>query len=147
MEGGRGGYGYNQGMNGGGGWNQGGGNRDMPNLAALGSSLGLGQGGQGQGNVNPLNMGALTMPMLAALSQAGWGLLGNLQQQQNQDGGQGSGGYNQGNQAPQGAHHGNAPPPNNANMGPGGWGSNSGGGWGDGNQGGSWGPAQGRSGG
>ncbi|KAB7495578.1 TAR DNA-binding protein 43 [Armadillidium nasatum] len=143
MDGGRGGYGYNQGMNGG-GWNQGG-NRDMPNLAALGTSLGLGQG-QGQGNVNPLNMGALTMPMLAALSQAGWGLLGNLGG--NQDGNQGSGGgYNQGGQPPQGGPHGNAPPPNNANMGPGGWGSNSGGGgWGDGNQGGSWGPSQGRSG-
>lgn len=92
--------GYGQGMNNGGNWNQGG-NRDMPNLAALGTSLGLGgsgQGGQGGGqNVNPLNMGALTMPMLAALSQASWGLLGNLQQQ-NQDGSQPQGGYNQGGQ-------------------------------------------------
>ena len=105
---------------GGGGWNQGG-PRDMPN--------GIGQG-QGNGG-NPLNMGALTMPMLAALSQAGWGLLGNLQQQQNQD--PGPGGFNQGgHQPPQGGHHGNGPP----NQGPGGWGSNS---WGDGNQG-NWGP-------
>ncbi|XP_068211716.1 TAR DNA-binding protein 43-like isoform X2 [Palaemon carinicauda] len=136
--------GYGQGMNNGGGWNQGG-NREMPNLAALGTSLGLGgpgQGGQGGGqNVNPLNMGALTMPMLAALSQASWGLLGNLQQQ-NQDGPQGQGGYNQGGQPNQG--HPNNPPPGHGG-GQGGWGSSSGG-WGEGGQGGSWGQSQGRGG-
>ncbi|XP_027209404.1 TAR DNA-binding protein 43 isoform X3 [Penaeus vannamei] len=134
--------GYGQGMNNGGVWNQGG-NREMPNLAALGTSLGLGgpgQGGQGGGqNVNPLNMGALTMPMLAALSQASWGLLGNLQQQ-SQDGTQAPGGYNQGGQSSQG--HSNPPPSNQSQ---GGWGSgSSGGGWGDGSQSGSWGPSQGR---
>lgn len=120
---GRGNYGYGQGN---GNWNQNN-SRDMPNLA----SLGLGQGQSGQGN---LNMGALTMPMLAALSQAGWGLLGNLQNQ-NQDGNQGSGGgYSQGNPMGQGGHGGGGPPSNsNVNHG---WGS-SGGGWGD-NQG-SWG--------
>ncbi|XP_045614927.1 TAR DNA-binding protein 43 isoform X3 [Procambarus clarkii] len=148
---GQGGYGqggYGQGMNNGGNWNQGG-NREMPNLAALGTSLGLGgsgQGGQGGGqNVNPLNMGALTMPMLAALSQASWGLLGNLQQQ-NQDGSQAPGGYNQGGQPAQGGPTSN-PPPVNQGGGHGSWGTGSsgGGGWGgDGSQGGSWGPSQSR---
>ncbi|KAK8753835.1 hypothetical protein OTU49_017096 [Cherax quadricarinatus] len=148
---GQGGYGqggYGQGMNNGGNWNQGG-NREMPNLAALGTSLGLGgsgQGGQGGGqNVNPLNMGALTMPMLAALSQASWGLLGNLQQQ-NQDGSQAPGGYNQGGQASQGGPTSNPPPVNQGGGGHGSWGTgSSGGGWGDGSQqGGSWGPSQSR---
>lgn len=155
---GRGGYGqggYGQGMNNGGGWNQGG-NREMPNLAALGTSLGLGgpgQGGQGQGgqNVNPLNMGALTMPMLAALSQASWGLLGNLQQQ-NQDGSQqggAPGGYgNQGPGQPSQGGHSNNPPASNQSTSQGGWGpggsGGGGSGWGDGGQGGSWGPSQGR---
>ncbi|XP_071538739.1 TAR DNA-binding protein 43 isoform X4 [Panulirus ornatus] len=146
---GQGGYGqggYGQGMNNGGNWNQGG-NREMPNLAALGTSLGLGgsgQGGQGGGqNVNPLNMGALTMPMLAALSQASWGLLGNLQQQ-NQDGSQAPGSYNQGGQPNQGGPT-NNPPPVNQGGGHGSWGTGgSGGGWGDGSQGGSWGPSQSR---
>ncbi|KAK3886745.1 hypothetical protein Pcinc_009121 [Petrolisthes cinctipes] len=150
---------YGQGMNNGGNWNQGG-NRDMPNLAALGTSLGLGgsgQGGQGGGqNVNPLNMGALTMPMLAALSQASWGLLGNLQQQ-NQDGTQAPGGYNQGGQQPNQQGPPNNPPPvNQSGGGHGSWGTGSSGGggsgggggggggsWGEGNQGGSWGPSQG----
>ncbi|XP_042211135.1 TAR DNA-binding protein 43-like isoform X4 [Homarus americanus] len=147
---GQGGYGqggYGQGMNNGGNWNQSG-NREMPNLAALGTSLGLGgsgQGGQGSGqNVNPLNMGALTMPMLAALSQASWGLLGNLQQQ-NQDGSQAPGGYNQGGQPNQGGGPTNNPPPVNQGGGHGSWGTgSSGGGWGDGSQGGSWGPSQSR---
>lgn len=145
---------YGQGMNNGGSWNQGG-SRDMPNLAALGTSLGLGgsgQGGQGGGqNVNPLNMGALTMPMLAALSQASWGLLGNLQQQ-NQDGTQAPG-YNQGGQPNQQGPPNNPPPVNQSGGGHGSWGTggSSGGGgggggggsWGEGNQGGSWGPSQG----
>ena len=91
----RGSYGgssYNQG---GGGWNQSGGSgREMPNLAALGASLGLNQGGRsgsggvqgggGGGNAQEggqMNMGPLAVPMLAALSQAGWGLLGNMSQQ------------------------------------------------------------------
>ncbi|XP_050697208.1 TAR DNA-binding protein 43-like isoform X5 [Eriocheir sinensis] len=140
---------YGGGMNNGGSWNQAG-SRDMPNLAALGTSLGLGsgQGGQGSGqNVNPLNMGALTMPMLAALSQASWGLLGNLQQQ-NQDGTQAPG-YSQGGQPSQGGPP-NNPPPVNQTAGGGGshgsWGtggSSGGGSWGEGNQGGSWGPSQG----
>lgn len=150
MDGGR-GYGqgsYGQGMNNGAGWNQGGNRGDMPNLAALGTSLGLGpgQGGQGSGqNVNPLNMGALTMPMLAALGQAGWGLLGNLQQQ-NQDGSQGpSGGYQGG--TGQGSHP-NSQSQGHQAGGQGGWGSGSGS-WGDGSHtgggqgGGSWGTAQG----
>lgn len=147
---GQGGYGqggYGQGMNNGGNWNQGG-NREMPNLAALGTSLGLGgsgQGGQGGGqNVNPLNMGALTMPMLAALSQASWGLLGNLQQQ-NQDGSQAPGSYNQGGGQPNQGGPTNNPPPVNQGGGHGSWGTGgSGGGWGDGSQGGSWGPSQSR---
>ncbi|XP_048518871.1 TAR DNA-binding protein 43 isoform X1 [Dendroctonus ponderosae] len=69
--------------------NQGGprGNLDMPNLQALGIT---GQGGQNnnQGGCNPLglglNLGALPMnPALvaAALNQASWGLIGNLQNQ------------------------------------------------------------------
>ncbi|XP_045127213.1 TAR DNA-binding protein 43-like isoform X2 [Portunus trituberculatus] len=140
---------YGGGMNNGGSWNQAG-SRDMPNLAALGTSLGLGsgQGGQGSGqNVNPLNMGALTMPMLAALSQASWGLLGNLQQQ-NQDGTQAPG-YSQGGQPSQGGPPSNPPPVNQTGGGGGGshgsWGTggSSGGSWGDGSQGGSWGPSQG----
>ncbi|XP_025834275.1 TAR DNA-binding protein 43-like isoform X2 [Agrilus planipennis] len=66
--------------------NQGGprGNLDMPNLQALGQQ---GQSGQQQ-NCNPLglglNLGALPMnPALvaAALNQASWGLIGNLQNQ------------------------------------------------------------------
>lgn len=139
---------YGAGMNNGGSWNQAG-SRDMPNLAALGTSLGLGsgQGGQGSGqNVNPLNMGALTMPMLAALSQASWGLLGNLQQQ-NQDGTQAPG-YSQGGQPSQGGPPNNPPPVNQTGGGGGshgswGTGGSSGGSWGEGNQGGSWGPSQG----
>ncbi|KAF2360132.1 hypothetical protein FHG87_009116 [Trinorchestia longiramus] len=49
----------------------------------------------------PPNISALTMPMLAALSQASMGLLGSMQQQQ---GGQDAGGYqgNQGSWQPQG---------------------------------------------
>ncbi|CAH1102200.1 unnamed protein product [Psylliodes chrysocephalus] len=86
---------YNQRYNGAGpnqgSWgNQGGprGNIDMPNLQALGIT-GQGQQGNNQGNCNPLGMGlnalgALPMnPALvaAALNQAGWGLIGNLQNQ------------------------------------------------------------------
>ena len=127
------GYGQNSNSNNG-GWNNGGG-RDMPNLAALSTSLGLngGQPGQGGQNVNPLNIGALTLPMLAALSQAGWGL---MQQQQGQDG-QGGGppnSYNQGN--------GNGGQPS------GNWGQSNGGNWegSQGNNGGSWGGAGGQGG-
>ncbi|XP_023019439.1 TAR DNA-binding protein 43 isoform X1 [Leptinotarsa decemlineata] len=86
---------YNQRYNGPGpnqgGWgNQGGprGNIDMPNLQTLGIT-GQGQQGSNQGNCNPLGLGlnalsALPMnPALvaAALNQAGWGLIGNLQNQ------------------------------------------------------------------
>ncbi|XP_060532632.1 TAR DNA-binding protein 43-like [Cylas formicarius] len=69
--------------------NQGGprGNIDMPNLQALGIT-GQGQQNSNQGGYNPLglglNLGALPMnPALvaAALNQAGWGLIGNLQNQ------------------------------------------------------------------
>ncbi|KAJ8950753.1 hypothetical protein NQ318_011246 [Aromia moschata] len=69
--------------------NQGGprGNIDMPNLQALGIT-GQGQQGSNQQSCNPLglglNLGALPMnPALvaAALNQAGWGLIGNLQNQ------------------------------------------------------------------
>lgn len=78
-------------MGGHGGWNQPPANRgniDMPNLQALGIT-GQGTGGQGGGqNIqNPLGMGTLNlsaMPMTpalvaAALNQAGWGLISNLQ--------------------------------------------------------------------
>lgn len=64
------------------------GNLDMPNLQALGIT-GQGQQGTNQQSCNPLglglNLGALPMnPALvaAALNQAGWGLIGNLQNQQ-----------------------------------------------------------------
>lgn len=102
-------------MGGHGGWNQPPGNRgniDMPNLQALGIT-GQGTGGQGGGqNIqNPLSMGTLNLSALpmnpalvaAALNQAGWGLISNLQ-----------GGHQQG--APQG--DGNAP--QFSNQGPGG---------------------------
>lgn len=53
-------------------------------------------------NSNPFNMSALAMPMLAALSQHGWGVFNNMQQGSSGTGGPGggggnSGGYNQGN--------------------------------------------------
>ncbi|XP_018565988.1 TAR DNA-binding protein 43 isoform X3 [Anoplophora glabripennis] len=66
--------------------NQGGprGNLDMPNLQALGQ----GQQGSNQQSCNPLGLGLNlgTIPMnpaivAAALNQAGWGLIGNLQNQ------------------------------------------------------------------
>lgn len=74
----------------------------MPNLQALGITSNMGQGGgQGSQNMNnplgmsTLNLGALPMnPALvaAALNQAGWGLIGNLQGNQgSQDGPQGFG--------------------------------------------------------
>ncbi|XP_037085397.1 TAR DNA-binding protein 43-like [Pollicipes pollicipes] len=85
-----------QGMNGGwGGQHQGSRGNEMPNLAALGTSLGLGGsmgqgghqgmgGGQG-GSMNPaqmgvgaLNLGLNPLAVAAALNQAGWGLLSNL---------------------------------------------------------------------
>lgn len=93
------------GLGGGGGWaNQsshgGGRSNEMPNLAALGSSLGLGGTMSGGNqtlstnqnvNTNPatlglsaLNLGALPLGsamVAAALGQAGWGLLGNIQAQ------------------------------------------------------------------
>ncbi|XP_072394012.1 TAR DNA-binding protein 43-like isoform X2 [Diabrotica undecimpunctata] len=86
---------YNQRYNGAGpnqgNWgNQGGprGNIDMPNLQALGIT-GQGQQGSNQGNCNPLGMGLNALGALpmnpaivaAALNQAGWGLIGNLQNQ------------------------------------------------------------------
>ncbi|XP_046389352.1 TAR DNA-binding protein 43-like, partial [Ischnura elegans] len=79
---------------GGGTWNHAGrGNLDMPNLQALGitgggstgGGMGAAQGSQPLGN--PLGMGALSLSGLpmnpalvaAALNQAGWGIIGNLQ--------------------------------------------------------------------
>lgn len=60
-----------------------------------------GQENQSGPNSNPFNMSALAMPMLAALSQHGWGVFNNMQQGTNGGGGGGgggsSGGYNQGN--------------------------------------------------
>lgn len=64
-------------------------------------------GGGGQAS-NPFNMSALAMPMLAALSQHGWGVFNNMQQGSNGGNGSGNGGgsggaggsngaYNQGN--------------------------------------------------
>ncbi|VEN37757.1 unnamed protein product [Callosobruchus maculatus] len=92
-----------------GGWGNQGGPRtniDMPNLQALGIT-GQGQQGNSQGNCNPLglglNLGALPMnPALvaAALNQAGWGLIGNLQNQPEPN-------FNQG--------FSNGPGPNNSN--------------------------------
>ncbi|XP_066997990.2 TAR DNA-binding protein 43 [Anabrus simplex] len=106
-----------------GGWNQGGpgsrGNIDMPNLQALGITGQAGAtGGAGtQSMNNPLGMGALNLGALpmnpalvaAALNQAGWGLINNLQGNQapgtTGDGGpQGFGG------APGGPQQGGAPP-------------------------------------
>ncbi|CAH1164775.1 unnamed protein product [Phaedon cochleariae] len=116
---------YNQRYNGTGpnqgGWgNQGGprGNIDMPNLQALGIT-GQGQQGNNQANCNPLGLGlnalgALPMnPALvaAALNQAGWGLIGNLQTQPEQNFNQGFGnGPNNANQNSQnGSGRGNNP--------------------------------------
>lgn len=95
----------------GGGWGQAmpgnRGNIDMPNLQALGITGGMGAGGGGQGPPgatqgmnNPLGLSAMnlsTLPMnpaivAAALNQAGWGLIGNLQgAQAGQDSGPGQG--------------------------------------------------------
>ena len=85
-----------------GNWNNqgsGGNGRELPNLAALGASLGLSSpsGGNGQDS-GQVNMGHLTMPMLAALSQASWGLLGSNMGNQSNDQ-QGGGVYNQGAQS------------------------------------------------
>lgn len=84
-----------------GGWNQGGpanrGNIDMPNLQALGitGQPGAAGGGGAQNMNNPLGMGTLNLGALpmnpalvaAALNQAGWGLIGNLQGNQAPGGG------------------------------------------------------------
>lgn len=98
-------YGGGQG-GGGGGWNSQGGSgggssnnsRELPNLAALGASLGLSSPSNSNahdGSGGQVNMGHLTMPMLAALSQASWGLLGgNLANQGGNDQQGGGGGYN-----------------------------------------------------
>jgi len=97
-----GGYGQHYGQ-GGAGWNTVGGqvgNRggmDMPNLQTLGLGGGVGGAGgtgQGQGLSNPMGLGALNLGMpvnpaivAAALNQAGWGLVGNIQGgQQGSDG-------------------------------------------------------------
>uniref|UniRef100_A0A6M2DT48 TAR DNA-binding protein 43 n=1 Tax=Xenopsylla cheopis TaxID=163159 RepID=A0A6M2DT48_XENCH len=91
----RGGY-MNNGMgqsnnvwaNNGGGSHQGRGNIDMPNLQTLGiNPQGQNNAGAGQnlGNMGMAPVSALTMTpamVAAALNQAGWGLIGNLQQQQ-----------------------------------------------------------------
>jgi len=84
------GAGMGMGAGGGGGWNQGPGGRSNLDLPSNLQSLGLsGSQGGGQSASNPmagmagLNIGALPMnPALvaAALNQAGWSLMGNLQQ-------------------------------------------------------------------
>ncbi|RZF31953.1 hypothetical protein LSTR_LSTR012423 [Laodelphax striatellus] len=100
-----------------GGWSQPPGNRgnlDMPNLQALGiTGQGAGAGGQGGGQnmASPMGMGTLNLSALpmnpalvaAALNQAGWGLIGNLQGAQ-----AGGGGGGQGADAPQFANSGPA---------------------------------------
>ncbi|KAA0187173.1 hypothetical protein HAZT_HAZT002785 [Hyalella azteca] len=140
-----GGSNYSQGSWGGGGGGGGGGGcwaggvgssgREMPNLAALGASLGFGNagnsGGSGSGGVDVvgggsggvgsghMNMGPLTAaPWLAALSQAGWGLLGaNMSQQGGAAAGGGGGGdhqqsgYGQASSPPQ-----QGPPPQGGGM-------------------------------
>lgn len=75
------------------GWNNPGnrGNLDMPNLQALGITGQNNGGGGGGGMSNPLAMGGLNLSALpvnpalvaAALNQASWGLIGNLQNQGN----------------------------------------------------------------
>lgn len=79
---------------------------DIPNMASLGSSLGInpigsnnnpnhmGGGSGGNNNSNPANVNISLTPALvaAALNQAGWGLLNNLQ---NAPQGQGNMGSNQ----------------------------------------------------
>ncbi|XP_025154943.1 TAR DNA-binding protein 43 isoform X4 [Harpegnathos saltator] len=74
------------------GWNNPGnrGNLDMPNLQALGITGQNNGGGGGGGMSNPLAMGSLNLSalpvnpaLMAALNQASWGLIGNLQNQGN----------------------------------------------------------------
>lgn len=70
------------------------GNLDMPNLQALGITGQNSGGGQAGGMSNPLAMGGLNLSALpmnpalvaAALNQASWGLIGNLQNQGNDQG-------------------------------------------------------------
>lgn len=92
------------------------------------------QSGGGQAS-NPFNMSALAMPMLAALSQHGWGVFNNMQQGSSGGTGGGNGGgsggaggtngaYNQGNGGYDGTTTGNA-----------GFGSSSGNEYGGGNRG------------
>ncbi|KAK9754063.1 Transactive response DNA-binding protein N-terminal domain [Popillia japonica] len=95
------------------------GNLDMPNLQALGIT-GQAQQGNTQPNCNPLglglNLGALPMnPALvaAALNQAGWGLIGNLQNQPEPN-------FNQGFSNPQNTSSGNNNPNPNSQGGGGG---------------------------
>ncbi|XP_015594205.1 TAR DNA-binding protein 43 isoform X4 [Cephus cinctus] len=78
------------------GWNNPGNraNLDMPNLQALGITGQNNGGGGGGGMSNPLAMGGLNLSALpvnpalvaAALNQASWGLIGNLQNQGNEQG-------------------------------------------------------------
>ncbi|GJQ85319.1 hypothetical protein Trydic_g10564 [Trypoxylus dichotomus] len=95
------------------------GNIDMPNLQSLGIT-GQGQQSGTQPNCNPiglgLNLGALPMnPALvaAALNQAGWGLIGNLQNQPEPN-------FNQGFNNPQSSSGNNNPNPNSQGGGGGG---------------------------
>lgn len=86
------------------GWgNQPRGNLDMPNLQALGIT-GQGQQGNQQQSCNPLGLGlnlgtmAAVNPAIvaAALNQAGWGIIGNLQNQQEPNFNQGFGSQSSG---------------------------------------------------
>jgi hypothetical protein len=82
---------------------------DMPNLQTLGlGGAGGSQGGQGLNN--PMGLGALNLGMpvnpaivAAALNQAGWGLVGNIQ------GGQGGSDVQQSFNHPSGFGHSSAP--------------------------------------
>lgn len=123
--------------------NQGPRNLDMPNLQALGIT---GQNNGPQQNLGPgnlgmsaLNLGALPMnPALvaAALNQAGWGLIGNIQNQQGPQNDNFSGPSNLSYPPNQGGGGGGSGPPPNA---PGGflsWMNQGGGGGGGGDAGG-----------
>ncbi|ODM98169.1 TAR DNA-binding protein 43 [Orchesella cincta] len=115
-----GGYGQHYGQ-GGAGWSAvgggvgGRGGLDMPNLQTLGLGGGAGGTGQGQGLNNPMGLGALNLGMpvnpaivAAALNQAGWGLVGNIQG--GQQGSEGPQSFNH----PSGFGHANAPTPQGA---------------------------------
>ncbi|XP_017791299.1 PREDICTED: TAR DNA-binding protein 43 isoform X3 [Habropoda laboriosa] len=111
------------------GWNNPGnrGNLDMPNLQALGITGQNNGGGGGGGMSNPLAMGGLNLSALpvnpalvaAALNQASWGLIGNLQNQGNDQGYSNQPGPP--GQPPSGNNSIGGPGPNNPNASQGAW--------------------------